>query len=121
MIRVDSFTKRYGEFTAVRSLSFAVAPGEVLGLVGPNGAGKTTTLRSLAGIVTPTAGQIRIGGFDLAHEPVRAKALLAFIPDEPQLFDYLTAEEHLEFTARVLRRRRRGAADPGTPGRTRAR
>ena len=79
----------------------------MLGLVGPNGAGKTTTLRSLAGIVTPSAGTIRIGGFDLAREPVRAKSLLAFIPDEPQLFEYLTAEEHLEFTARMY-----GVADP---------
>lgn len=101
MIEVASLTKRYGEFTAVRNLSFTVAPGEVLGLVGPNGAGKTTTLRSLAGIITPTAGRIKIGGFDLAHQPERAKALLAFIPDEPQLFEYLTVEEHLRFTSRL--------------------
>jgi len=108
MIQVDNLRKRYGEFTAVRSLSFAVAPGEVLGLVGPNGAGKTTTLRSLAGIVTPSGGTIRIGGYDLATDPVRAKAQLAFIPDEPQLFEYLTAEEHLEFTARMY-----GVTDAG--------
>jgi len=108
MIHVDNLRKRYGEFTAVRSLSFAVAPGEVLGLVGPNGAGKTTTLRSLAGIVTPSGGTIRIGGYDLATDPVRAKAQLAFIPDEPQLFEYLTAEEHLEFTARMY-----GVTDAG--------
>ncbi len=101
MIEVAAFTKRYGEFTAVRDLSFSVAAGEVLGLVGPNGAGKTTTLRSLAGIITPSAGTIRVGGFDLAGEPERAKALLAFIPDEPQLFEYLTVEEHLRFTARL--------------------
>ena len=108
MIHVDNLRKRYGEFTAVRSLSFAVAPGEVLGLVGPNGAGKTTTLRSLAGIVPPSGGTIRIGGYDLATDPVRAKAQLAFIPDEPQLFEYLTAEEHLEFTARMY-----GVTDAG--------
>jgi ABC-2 type transport system ATP-binding protein len=106
MIAVQGLTKRYGEFTAVRDLSFGVAPGEVLGLVGPNGAGKTTTLRSLAGIITPSAGSISIGGHDMAREPERAKALLAFIPDEPQLFDYLTVEEHLQFTARLY-----GAAD----------
>ena len=109
MIEVTALTKRYGEFTAVRTLSFAVAPGEVLGLVGPNGAGKTTTLRSLAGIITPSAGTISIGGFDLAREPERAKALLAFIPDEPQLFEYLTVEEHLRFTARLY-----GAAESAT-------
>ena len=76
-------------------------PGEVLGLVGPNGAGKTTTLRSIAGIITPNAGTIEIGGFDITRQPERAKALLAFIPDEPQLFEYLTVEEHLRFTGRL--------------------
>ncbi|HUO52648.1 MAG TPA: ABC transporter ATP-binding protein [Gemmatimonadaceae bacterium] len=101
MIEVAALTKRYGEFTAVRSLSFTVAPGEVLGLVGPNGAGKTTTLRALAGIITPSAGRIAIGGHDLATAPERAKRLLAFIPDEPQLFEYLTVEEHLRFMARL--------------------
>ncbi|HVP70784.1 MAG TPA: ATP-binding cassette domain-containing protein, partial [Gemmatimonadaceae bacterium] len=97
MIAVRGLTKRYGEFTAVRDLSFGVEPGEVLGLVGPNGAGKTTTLRALSGIITPSAGSIAVGGFDMAREPERAKSLLAFIPDEPQLFDYLTVEEHLQF------------------------
>jgi ABC-2 type transport system ATP-binding protein len=101
MIEVVAFTKRYGEFTAVHDLSFSVAPGEVLGLVGPNGAGKTTTLRSLAGIIRPTGGTIRVGGFDLERQPQHAKALLAFIPDEPQLFEYLTVEEHLRFTGRL--------------------
>lgn len=93
--------KLYGELVAVKDLSFSVAPGEVLGLVGPNGAGKTTTLRSIAGIVRPTAGRIRIAGHDLATAPVAAKRVLAFIPDEPHLFEYLTVEEHLRFTARL--------------------
>jgi ABC-2 type transport system ATP-binding protein len=101
VLELIGFTKRYGDFTAVRDLSFTVTAGEVLGLVGPNGAGKTTTLRALAGIITPTAGTIRVGGFDLARAPERAKALLAFVPDEPQLFDYLTVEEHLRFTGRL--------------------
>ena len=100
-IEVHRLTKRYGDLAAVSDLSFAVAPGEVLGLVGPNGAGKTTTLRSLCGIVRPTSGTVRIAGHDLAHDPVRAKHALAFIPDEPQLFDYLTVEEHLQFVARL--------------------
>ena len=86
---------------AVRDLSFSVVPGDVLGLVGPNGAGKTTTLRALAGILHPTSGTIRIGGIDLASDPVAAKARLAFISDEPQLFDYLTVTEHLRFVARL--------------------
>jgi len=100
-IEVSSLTKLYGDFVAVSGLSFSVAPGEVLGLVGPNGAGKTTTLRSLCGIIRPTSGEIAIDGHDLLSEPVKAKKSLAFIPDEPHLFEYLTVEEHLHFTARV--------------------
>ena len=101
MIDVEGLTKVYGDFTAVRGLSFHVAPGEVLGLVGPNGAGKTTTLRSIAGIIVPSSGSIRIGGDDIATAPERAKARLAFIPDEPQLFEHLTVEEHLRFIGRL--------------------
>ena len=101
MIAVQGLTKLYGELVAVDDLSFHVSPGEVLGLVGPNGAGKTTTLRSLVGIVRPTRGTIQIGGHDLERDPVAAKRLLAFMPDEPHLFDYLTVEEHLRFTARL--------------------
>jgi ABC-2 type transport system ATP-binding protein len=86
---------------AVEGLTFDVSPGEILGLVGPNGAGKTTTLRSLCGIIAPTTGRIRIGGHDLRTEAVQAKAQIAFVPDEPQLFDYLTVEEHLKFVARL--------------------
>ncbi|HVU24041.1 MAG TPA: ABC transporter ATP-binding protein [Opitutus sp.] len=101
MIEVTGLTKRYGDFTAVRDLSFTVRPGEVLGLVGPNGAGKTTTLRSITGIIPPTAGAVRIAGHDLAADPVSAKRALAFFPDEPRLFDYLTVRQHLAFVARI--------------------
>ena len=101
MIEVDGLQKLYGDFPAVQGLSFQVRPGEVLGLVGPNGAGKTTTIRSIAGIIIPTSGRIRIDGHDLIQEPVAAKSALAFIPDEPHLFEYLTVEEHLRFVARL--------------------
>jgi ABC-2 type transport system ATP-binding protein len=101
MIEVDGLHKLYGNFPAVQGLSFRVAPGEVLGLVGPNGAGKTTTIRSIAGIIIPTSGRISIAGHDLARDPVAAKTALAFIPDEPHLFEYLTVEEHLRFIARL--------------------
>jgi len=101
MIEVSALTKRYGDFTAVRDLSFAVQPGEVLGLVGPNGAGKTSTLRSLAGIIPANGGNVRICGIDLAADPVAAKRRLAFFPDEPRLFDYLTVRQHLNFIARI--------------------
>jgi ABC-2 type transport system ATP-binding protein len=80
--------------------------------VGPNGAGKTTTLRCLAGIIPATSGRIRIAGHDLSREPLLAKAALAFIPDEPQLFEYLSVTEHLQFVARLYRR-------PGAVGRIR--
>jgi ABC-2 type transport system ATP-binding protein len=101
VIEVDGLEKSYGDFPAVRGLSFRVEPGEVLGLVGPNGAGKTTTIRSIAGIIIPSRGRIRIGDHDLAADPVAAKTLLAFIPDEPHLFEYLTVEEHLRFVGRL--------------------
>jgi ABC-2 type transport system ATP-binding protein len=97
-IEVAGLTKTYASLVAVRELSFAVDRGEIAGLVGPNGAGKTTTLRALAGIHPPTDGQIRICGFDIQHDPLEAKRRLAFLPDEPRLFDYLTVEEHLQFT-----------------------
>lgn len=103
MLRIQGLTHLYDQLVAVEDLSFSVAPGEVLGLVGPNGAGKTTTLRSLCGVIRPTRGTIEVGGFDLARDPVRAKGQIAFMPDEPHLFDYLTVEEHLRFTARLYR------------------
>jgi ABC-2 type transport system ATP-binding protein len=101
MIQVRELAKLYGTFTAVRSLSFDVGVGEVLGLVGPNGAGKTTTLRCLAGIIAPSRGTVAVAGHDIQREPIEAKRALAFIPDEPHLFDYLSVEEHLRFIARL--------------------
>ena len=101
MIEVSNLTKRYGDFTAVDDLSFVVRPGEVMGLVGPNGAGKTTTLRCLTGIIPATLGTATLCGFDVATDPVSAKRLTAFIPDEPRLFDYLTVAQHLNFVARL--------------------
>ncbi|MBI5443759.1 MAG: ABC transporter ATP-binding protein [Deltaproteobacteria bacterium] len=101
MIEVTSLSKAYGDLTAVANLSFRVGAGEVLGLVGPNGAGKTTTLRCVCGILPPSAGSVRIGGHDLKAEPVAAKRELAFMPDEPNLFPYLTVADHLALTARL--------------------
>lgn len=103
MLQVRGLTRLYDQLVAVEDLSFSVAPGEVLGLVGPNGAGKTTTLRSLCGVIQPTRGTVEIGGVDLGRDPVRAKGQIAFMPDEPHLFDYLTVEEHLRFTARLYK------------------
>jgi ABC-2 type transport system ATP-binding protein len=101
MIQVVGLTKLYGDFRAVEELSFGVGAGEVLGLVGPNGAGKTTTLRCLVGIIRPSQGKITIAGHDLETDAIAAKSRLAFIPDEPRLFDYLTVAEHLRFAGRL--------------------
>jgi len=101
VIEVAGLSKLYGDFSAVRDLSFTARPGEVLGLVGPNGAGKTTTLRCIAGIIPPSAGRVRIAGHDLATDPIGAKRALAFFPDEPRLFEYLTVSQHLAFVARI--------------------
>ena len=101
MIEVSGLTKLYDQFIAVNELSFVVAPGQVLGLVGPNGAGKTTTLRCLAGIIPPTRGTVRLCGQDIVVGAVAAKRVLAFVSDEPRLFEYLTVQQHLDFTARL--------------------
>ena len=101
MIEAKNLTKLYNKFTAVSDLSLLVQPGEVFGLVGSNGAGKTTTLRCLAGIIPPTSGTVRLAGHDISKEPIEAKRRLAFFPDEPRLFDYLTVEQHLAFVARI--------------------
>jgi ABC-2 type transport system ATP-binding protein len=109
MISVRALTKLYGDFAAVRDVSFDVGAGEILGLVGPNGAGKTTTLRCLAGIIAPSSGTVEIAGHDIQKDPLPAKRALAFIPDEPHLFDYLSVDEHLRFIARLY-----GVADVET-------
>jgi ABC-2 type transport system ATP-binding protein len=99
MIEVNNFTKTYNDFVAVRDLSFSVAAGEILGLVGPNGAGKTTTLRVLSGIIPPGSGALSVAGHDIVSDPIVAKQVLGYIPDDPRLFDTLTVWEHLEFIA----------------------
>ena len=103
MIRVDDFAKAYGPTVAVDGLSFEALPGQVLGLLGPNGAGKTTTLRALSGVIPPTRGRISVAGFDIITHPVEAKQNLAYVPDDPRLFDALTVREHLEFIASAYR------------------
>src|SRR3972149_9988240 len=90
MIALRNLTKTYGAARALKDVAVGVAPGEILGLLGPNGAGKTSTLRCIAGIHRPTSGSVAVGGHDLVREPVLAKRLLAFVADEPHLFEYLT-------------------------------
>jgi ABC-2 type transport system ATP-binding protein len=101
MISVQNLSKVYGTLKAVDNFSFTVGAGEIVGLIGPNGAGKTSTLRCIVGIQAPSTGSIAIDGHDIVKHPVPAKRQLAFMADEPSLFDYLTVMEHLRLTARI--------------------
>jgi ABC-2 type transport system ATP-binding protein len=101
VLEVSGLAKSFGSQVAVAGLSFSVGAGEVVGLVGANGAGKTTTLLAVGGVLRPDAGEVRIAGVDLKTKPVEAKRQLGFVPDEPDLFDYLSVEEHLRFMARL--------------------
>ena len=103
VIHVEHFHKTYRDVVAVQDLSFEVNPGDILGLVGPNGAGKTSTLRSVAGIIPPTSGKLIVAGHDIVKDPIAAKRRLAYVPDDPKLFDALTIWEHLEFVAAAYR------------------
>ena len=101
MIQVEGLTKLYGDFVAVNEVTFTVNSGEVMGLVGPNGAGKTTSLRCLSGIIPALPWNDPHLRHGLAQDPIAAKRQIAFFNDEPRLFDYLTVEQHLAFTARL--------------------
>ena len=103
MIEVIDFHKAYNATVAVKGLSFDVQRGQVLGLLGPNGAGKTTTMRAICGVIPPTRGRLIVSGHDVVNEPVAAKSLLAYVPDDPKLFDTLTVWEHLQFIASAYR------------------
>ena len=99
MIDVFDLHKVYRQTVAVAGLTFRVGSGQIIGLLGPNGAGKTTTLRALAGIIPPTRGRLVVAGHDVVTDPVAAKRQLAYVPDDPKLFDALTVWEHLKFIA----------------------
>jgi ABC-2 type transport system ATP-binding protein len=103
LIQVTNFHKAYRGTVAVEGLTFDVQSGQVLGLLGPNGAGKTTTMRAIAGVIPPTSGNLLVSGHDVSTEPVAAKRLLAYVPDDPKLFDTLTVWEHLQFVASAYR------------------
>ena len=103
VIVVQEFHKSYEQTVAVQGLSFTVEPGQILGLLGPNGAGKTTTMRVICGIIPPTYGRLMVAGHDVVAQPIAAKRELAYVPDDPHLFDTLTVWEHLAFTAAAYR------------------
>ena len=101
MIEVRHLTKRYGSRTAVEDLNFTVGSGVVYGLLGPNGAGKTTTMNILTGCLAATSGQVSIGGHDIFDEPIQAKRLVGYLPEQPPLYTGMTVREYLSFVARA--------------------
>ena len=101
LIEIDGLTKRFGTFTAVDHVSFAVRRGEVLGFLGPNGAGKSTTMKMLAGFMTPTAGTARIAGHDVQRNAVAARRALGFLPEGAPTYPEMAVEGFLRFVARI--------------------
>ena len=99
MIKTQNLVKNYDGLLAVDNLTFSVEPGEVLGFLGPNGAGKSTTMRMIAGFVTPTSGSASICGFDVASDPVAAKAMLGYLPEGAPLYGEMTVGAFLKFVA----------------------
>jgi len=103
MIEVAHLTKEFGDFTAVRDVSFTIAPGECVGFLGPNGAGKTTTMRVIAGIFPPTTGTVRVAGHDVQREPDAARRLVGYFPENAPYYPEMSVEEYLAFVARAKR------------------
>lgn len=103
MIQLEHLTKQFGSFTAVNDLNLKVAEGEIFGFLGPNGAGKTTTIRMMMGLLKPTVGRVVLGGHDLASNPLEAKAISAFVPDRPYVYEKLTGSEFLRFVGGLYR------------------
>jgi ABC-2 type transport system ATP-binding protein len=97
MITLEHLTKRYGNKVAVDDLSLEVAAGEVFAFLGPNGAGKTTTIKLMCGLLFPSSGTVRVGGFDLQAQGRQARQLLSYVPDQPFVYDKLTGREFLQF------------------------
>lgn len=103
MLTIEHLTKSYGDKKAVDNLSLHIAPGEIYGFIGHNGAGKTTTLKACAGILPFEEGQIRIGGLDIQADPLACKQQMAYIPDNPDLYEFMTGIRFLNFIGDVFR------------------
>src|SRR6516162_803483 len=99
MIDLDHVTKTYGTKIAVRDLTLRIEPGELFAFLGPNGAGKTTTIKLLGGLLFPTSGTVRVGGFDIQRDGDRARQLISYVPDQPYLYEKLTGREFIQFIA----------------------
>jgi len=103
MIEVSRLTKRFGDYTAVEDVSFTVEAGECVGFLGPNGAGKTTTMRVIAGIFPPTTGVVRVAGHDVGREPLAARRVLGYFPENAPYYPEMSVEGYLTFVARAKR------------------
>ena len=101
MIEVENLTKRYGPTLAVSDVSFEVHDGEILGFLGPNGAGKTTTMRVITGYFPPSAGRVRVAGYDVVEEPLEAKRRTGYLPESPPVYPDMTVAEYLAFVGRI--------------------
>ena len=102
MLDIQHLTKRYGEKKAVDDLILHIAPGEIYGFIGHNGAGKTTTLKAVVGILPFEEGEITINGVSVKTDPLTCKRQLAYIPDNPDLYDYMTGSKYLDFIADIF-------------------
>ena len=102
MLYIEHLTKTFGEKKAVDDLSLHIAPGEIYGFIGHNGAGKTTTLKSVVGIQQFDSGRITIGGHSIQHDPIACKKMLAYIPDNPDLYEFMTGIQYLNFIADIF-------------------
>lgn len=101
MIEVSHLTKRYGGHTAVDDLSFTIEKGVIYGLLGPNGAGKSTTMNIITGCLGATAGDVRVGGHSVTDDPMEAKRLVGYLPEQPPLYQEMTPKEYLRFVAQA--------------------
>jgi ABC-2 type transport system ATP-binding protein len=99
MIELSNVSKRYGTKVAVENLNLQIQPGELFAFLGPNGAGKTTTIKMICGLLFPTSGEIRVGGYDLQSHGDQARLLISYLPDVPYLYEKLTGREFLQFIA----------------------
>ncbi|MBO7397496.1 MAG: ABC transporter ATP-binding protein, partial [Clostridia bacterium] len=102
MLRIEHLTKKYGELKAVDDLSLHIQPGEIYGFIGHNGAGKTTTLKSVAGILRFDEGEIYIDGHSARKEPLECKRVTAYIPDNPDLYAFMTGMQFLNFVGDIF-------------------
>ena len=102
MLKIEHLTKTYGEKKAVDDLSLHIAPGEIYGFIGHNGAGKTTTLKSIAGILRFDEGEITIDGTSVKNDPLVCKKKLAYIPDNPDLYEFMTGIKYLNFISDIF-------------------